>query len=394
MGNSINLLNLVPNKFRDSQILIDYLAALGNKLTAIDSTDKLLYNVSHWLDLIDNLKDFFDPEKVDITYLRNLAKLIDLDLLPEDTTTESILRASVVEAIDWYKIKGTYKSLIVIGLINQVDFNIWDMYTDADYNTFNKVEWFVGGENENPTDYPYASGYFKSPHFGLEVILNKVYDADADIGAPYNHLWHNSYWLNIQEYVEKTRPVHTVPHYSLFLNPQTNENGEIITVDGDIQTKATLNWVSGLKYFDENAAYDSSEGSEIADWTFDEDVDSAGDADYNFDNLSGITTQSIDTWKLGTGSKGRDLDESGWTDIEDECPTEGSISQSDIAVTSETVTIEFTIPKTTILSGVSELGIYTNGGEANETLVVASLFPDIWKSTESELRIQIIIERE
>jgi len=405
MGNSVNLLNLIPQKFRDSQILIDYLAAIGDDLSSITSANKL-YNIGNWLDLIDSLEDFFNPRIADAAYLKHLAALIGLKLLPEDTTSESILRSSIIEAIDWYKIKGTYQSLVVIGLINQVDFNIYDMYTD-DYETFEKTEWFVGGENENPTDFPYISGYYKSPHFGLEVILNKVYDADAGIGAPYDHLWHSSYWTNIQSYVERTRPAHTVPHYTILLNPQTKENGEIVTVDGDIQTKASINWISEILYFDQNVIEGPSFGEGFfgsnlfgggggsSDWTFDSDVDSEGNSEITFDEPSNLTATNIDTWRLGTGNKGGSLDDSSWDDLEDTSPTEGTIdADNEVTIYNDRIEIDFTIPKTTVLSGVSELGIYIYGGTANERLAISSIFPDIYKSTDSELRILIIITRE
>jgi len=387
MGNSVNLLNLVPQKFRDSQILIDYLAAVGDDLSSITSANKL-YNVGNWLDLIDSLEDFFNPRIADAAYLKHLAALIGLKLLPEDTTSESILRASIVEAIDWYKIKGTYQSLIVIGLINQVSFNIWDMYTD-DYSTFSKAEWFVGGENENPTNYPYATGYYKSPHFGLEVILNKVYDADVDLGAPHDHLWHSSYWNNIKEYVERTRPVHTVPHYILLLNPQTDVNGTIVTVDGSIQTQALLSEGFGGYFFD------GADATPADDWTFDEDADSDAVTDITFDASYSSSLNAIDTWKLGTGSKGVDLDSSEWgSDIEDSSPEEGTLTSENVTEYDDRVEIEFTVPKATVLSGVSELGLYSNGGKVTEELAVVSLFPDIYKSTESELRVLIILTKE
>ena len=387
MGNSVNLLNFVPLKFTDSQVLIDYLSALGDDLTGIASASKL-YNVGNWLDLIDNLENFFDPAKVNVLYLRNLAALIGLDLAPEDITTVSVLRASVVEAIDWYKVKGTYQSLQIIAVINQDTFNIWDMYTN-DYITFGLNEWFVGNEDENPTDYPFASGYYKSPHFGLEVVLNKVYTADASIGAPNDHLWHNSYLANIQDGVEKTRPAHIVPHYMLLLNPQSDVNGSITTVDGDIQTQALLDAGFGGFFFD------GQDATPADSWTFDEDVDSEGTTDVTFDAAYGGSLDNIDSWRLGTGSKGLNLDDSGYTPVlEDTSPVTGTLTTSNITEYDNRIEIEFTVPKATVLSGVSELGIYAYTGTATEELAIMSLFPDIFKNTESELRVLVILTKE
>jgi len=329
-GNNLNLLNLVPQKFHESQILIDYLAALGDEIAGVDSEDKL-YNVENWLRLIDGLQNLLNPEEVDISYLRNLARLINLDLLPEDSTTETVLRSSVSEAIDWYKAKGTYESIDFLGLNNGVSFNIWDLYT-KDYVIFERAEWFSGtSENDNPTDYPASEGYYKSPHFGLEVLLNQVYSPDASISVIYDHLWHYSYWDNIKSWIEKTRPVHTVPEYSLLMEPQCDDDGSITVVAGDIQTEASVIWDAGGKSFDENAesstygdpeqsdgsggtvyGYGPYGGYTTADWTLDEDQDSSGDASILFDASSQDTILLIDQYKLGTGSKGIDLDSSEW----------------------------------------------------------------------------------
>lgn len=393
----LDLIKLIPEKFHTSEILIEYMSALGDDLTEIDSQDKL-YNAKNWLDLITALQDEINPRTIDVQYLRNLAALINLELLPEDTTPESTLRSSISEAIDWYKIKGTYSSLDTVALINSVTFNIWDLYT-KDYITFERAEWFVGAsKNDNPPEYPFSEGYYKSPHFGVEIVLNRVYPANetlSDPETPNNFLWHPSFLTNIQTWVEQTRPVHSVPRYNLLMTPTTDNNGSITTVDGDIQTETQSAFVTGGKTFDQNASPSSDFGGEdIADWTFDENQDSDGDSQTLFDQASQATLLLIDTYKIGTGSKGINLDDSEWDgDIEDGSPTEGSISQDDITDYDDRTEILITIAQGTSLDGVSELGIYTDGGESDEEIVIASLFPDIFKDTNIELQILVTINK-
>jgi len=389
----LNLIKLLPEKFQSDPILLEYFLALGEDDSTILSANKL-YNVKNWLDLTTALGNLINPDTVDVSFLRHLAVLINVDLSPEDSTTESVLRSEVTEAVDWYKLKGTYSSLDVISLIVGINFNIWDLYTN-DYSTFHQAAWFSGlSENDNPADYPYASGYYKSPHFGVEIELNKVYSPDSSIPVVYDHLWHYSYWVNLKKWIEKTRPVHTVPEYSLLMSPVMDNDGSVNSVAGSIESKTLTTFITGGKTFDQNAAADSDYDGDIADWTFDEDLDSDGDSQTTFDEASQNTLLLIDTYKLGTGSKGIDLDSSDWTgDLEDSSPVEGSIAQSDITDYGDKTEIEINITAATELDGVSELGIYTDGGTSDEELVVVSLFPDIYKGTTEELKILVTINK-
>ena len=313
----LDLLRLIPAKHHEEQILLDYV-------------DEVELEVGSWLTAVRDLTSLVNPNAVaDREYLKNLAQMIGLSLPPEDESTEDEIRRSIAQAIDWYKIKGTYKSIQVIALIQRFAVNLYDMYTN-DYVNFILMDWFVGEENENPSGLD--ATYYKSPHFGIEVLLNQVYSASSGGGSGSGasgtlgsialvsdsgggstvHLWLSGYLDNFASLVELIRPVHTVPHYLLFLNPKTDELGHVIEVDGNIQTKVLADWQLTTKYFDM-----------IADgfpWDF--------DGTTYFDESITAFLYSIDTWYLGTGEG--DISSSSWTPVTPVLT--GSIDVADIII--------------------------------------------------------------
>ena len=345
---ALDLLQLVPAKFRSSQILIDYLQEagllLGDQLTKIRDIPKLL-----------------GPNTVSsIEYLRYLGSVIGVSFPPEDETTEEEMRKTLSQAIDWYKMKGTYHSVLVVALIQAFTVNLYDMYTN-DYSNFYLVDWFVGGENENPSGFD--ASYYKSPHFAVEVLLNQVKEVDSGL-----FLWRSEYLDNLYNRVEETRPVHTVPHYMILLNPKTDEFGHVIEVSGQIKTRVTSDWEYGIKYFD-------MEGSGEA-WNFDDGT--------FFDQSAEAFVKSITKWVLGTGSC--DLEGS---NIDIQVPIlEGSINPDNITVEIDKIRFEFVVPKNIEQDGISELGLYIPG--VPDTLMVISNFPMINKDNRTE--IHVIVE--
>jgi len=350
---AIDLLKLMPEKFRKSQILIDYLDEAG-------------IQVGNWFSNVRDIIKLLNVKTVGtIKYLKYLGALIGVSLPPEDSTTVAELRKTIINAVDWYKVKGTYKSVSIISLIHQFTVNIYDMYT-KDYSTFEMVDWFVGDENENPPGLD--SSYYKSPHFGIEIVLNKVYEFDESgesggLGAG-DHLWLTSYLDNLYLKLEETRPVHTVPHYLLLLNPKTDEFGNEIKVSGDIDTKVFSDWQFSTKYFDGQTS------SEI--WDFD-------DGTY-FDESEEGFINSITKWKLGNG--GKDISDS---DFYVTTVLEGDIDN--ITITDEKIIFEFIVPKSEIQDDINELGLYIPG--APDTLVVGSSFPKIDKDDRVEIHVVV-----
>ena len=351
---ALDLMQLVPAKFRNSQILIDYLAEagllIGDQLTKIRDLPKLL-----------------GPNTVtSMKYLRYLGALIGVNFPPEDETSEEEMYKTLIYAIDWYKVKGTYHSLAIISLIQGFTVNIYDMYAENESayenNDFVLVEWWAGRENVNP---PGVLG-FKSPHFAVEILLNQVREETAGSGV---YLWLASALNNMYSKVEETRPVHTVPHYMLLMSPKTDEFGHVIEVDGDIRTKIlTANWVTGTRYFD------MLESGTV--WNFDEGA--------HFDESAEDFLKSITKFVFGTGTC--NLDDPG-ADIQDYA-FDGVIDPDNTIITKDKITFEFIVPKVVEQDGLTELGLYVPG--APDSLVVLANFPKIDK--DDRVEIHVILE--
>ncbi len=353
-GIALDLLDLIPETFTTAPILISYVREAS-------------IQVGDWFTKVADIIKLLSPNTTtSTTYLRELGSIIGVTFPSEDGTSDAEMRKVLENAVFWYKAKGTYESLSIIALIYQVTINIFDMYTN-DYSTFLTTDWFVGDEGENPPGLD--ATYYKSPHFGIEIVLNKTYTIGSTI-----YLWPNDNILdNFSAEVERTRPVHTVPHYMLLLNPVTDELGNTITVAGQIDTKVTADWVSSTKFFDEV-------GSGKA-WFFD-------DGSF-FDSSATAAIKSISKWVMGTGNFPCNIDDSGFV-IEDQALT-GTIDAEDIIITDEKVTFEFDIPEATVQSSLSSVGLFIPG--APDLLMVASCFPKIEKSSAMLLRVKVEVFR-
>jgi hypothetical protein len=351
---ALNLLRLVPEKFRTSQILIDYL-------------DEASIQLGDWFTKVRDIVKLLNARSVSsTTYLRHLGALIGVSFPPEDDATVNEMRKNIETAVEWYKVKGTYKSIQLLSLIYAMTINLYDMYTE-DYETFVPVLWFAGNEGENPAGL--GATYYKSPHFGVEILLNKVYNLSSDLGG--DHLWYSGLIDNFLLKVEETRPAHTVPHYLLLLNPQTDEFGNVIEVEGDVRTKIFGDWQPSAKYLDE---VDSS-----LMWSVD-------DGEY-LDDSAEAFIKSIIKWVLGDGVG--DVSDSGWS-VSSPILT-GSIDPDDITIADDKITFEFTVPKASVGDNLQELGLYIPGSP--DTLVIGSTFPKIDKSDDVEIRILVEVYR-
>lgn len=355
---SLDLLPLVPEKFRDSAILQALFQAIAEEIDT-------------WHQDIDDLTKLLDPHNVPDVYLQHLASLVGAILTSEDEVTPSERRKELVRMVDWYKIKGTYKSLRVIGLMAGLSIVVYDMYTD-DYATFVDVVWFVGNEGENPAGLD--STYYKSPHFGVSTLLDKIYPSGTySEGFLDRHLWRPSLFSGVVEYVEKTRPVNTVPHFRIYLHCITDESMTVYTITTpEISTQIVGYWEYSKWFFDGGAL-----GS---------DEQKYFDDGESFDPSVGAFYNSIDTWKLGTD--GKDLRDSGVAHEVGGIVLQGSIDS--VTIYGGRIEYEFTIPKATIQYGINELGLYRS---AFDDLIIMSTFPDINKGSNTELKVVVVVNR-
>ena len=353
----IDLLRLVPEKFRYSEYLIDLLQDIG------------LYAGS-WLGKIDDLGALIDRDIVPEEYAQQLANLLGLELSVDIDTTEEDRRKQIRQVIDLYKLKGTYSNIPVIAYSLGLTANIYDLYTN-DYSTFVKEEWFVGDEGENPAGLD--STYYKSPHFIFEVLLDRKYEVNG-----LEYLWKESIFTRVYDYAENTRPVHTVPHYDLLLNPVCREDGVVESTAAEILTKTLDSWEISRYYFDMDPFSSSGAGSGSGLF-FDDGL--------FFDWTRESFINQITKWKLGTGNDGVSPDSSGF-DLET-VVLSGTIDTTTIY--DDRVEFEFYVNTGVIQDGISELGLYLDDGT---TLTVASTFPDIDKHTEVRLRVLVQIYKE
>lgn len=346
----IDLLQLVPECLRDSDILKDYVKEVGVIVGTILSD-------------IDALPKLHDPNAVGLQFIDHLAALIALDFVRIDDTSLQDLRNQLEQAIDWYKIKGSYESLEVAARLNAFNVVIWDFYTN-DYVTFVKQAWFVGDEGENPPGLD--STYYKSPHFGFQVLLDTVYGT-----APNEYLWKSDFDTKVRSLVEGLRPINTVPHYIIHLDSIAWEDGLVNITDAKVRTVVTGSWSWSAMYLDMGAELGSS-----FFWNLDsgERLDSSDTAFLN----------SIDKYKLGIGNKNVSPDDSGFA-------LETVVILGNIDVTTlygNRTEYDIIIPEATVQLGISELGLFLSD---NTTLQVACTFPDVDKSSGTELTIKVTI---
>ena len=345
----IDLMPLIPEKFHSPDTLLeDFIYQAGRYVGA-------------WLSDIDDLPKLQDPYSIDEVYIEYLASLIGLTLVRDENTTLDGLRQQVAQAIDWYKIKGTYESLVIKAYLSGFKTNIYDFYTN-DYTTFVKVEyWFVGDGPENPPGFD--DTYYKSPHFGLEVVLDTLYGASS---SPY--LWKDEQLVSITTDVESLRPANTVPHYIALLNPITIEDEQCHTTPEQIVTKVTNHWQQRKLRFDMT---DSS----LAWWI---------DGGKYFDRPLDAFLSTITNWKVGTGNKGISPCTSGFalSNVVFQGTVDGYTIYSDRA------DIEFTIADNLAQEQLSELGLFLND---NTTPLVYSTFPNVDKTEGMELRIVVTV---
>lgn len=135
-ANYVDLLQFVPEKFRESVPLQELLYVFG-------------IQAGTWIGNVSDIQLLLDKYSVGDDYIQYLSDLLDLSLLTTDATTLVEKRRQLDTWIDLIKMKGTYQAIKYITYMLGINVNIWDLYT-MDYATFTRAEWFAGGLLENP----------------------------------------------------------------------------------------------------------------------------------------------------------------------------------------------------------------------------------------------------
>jgi len=376
-SNYIDLMELVPMKFRESVALQQFMYEAG-------------LMTGEWIGDIKDTERLIDKYTVGDEYLQKLADLVGLDIITDTTTTLDERRQQLIQVIDWYKLKGTYQAVRYISYLFNVTLTFWDLYTN-DYATFIEEPWFVGNSvAENPGGL--TPDYYKSPHFGISILLDTVYGVDPD-----KHLFYSTGIQDLSTYIERVRPINTVPHYSVLLQPIGDETGIAVEVAGEIKTATIGDWTFTKFYWDDPSDLDNvidNIGNTVIDDVGNDVValspHSFDDGDF-FDFSRDAFLNSIVKWKLGTGNKGVSPDTFGFA-LANVVLTSEDIGMSGVTVViySDRTEFSFRVPASIVQFGLSELGLYLVDGT---TLEIAATFPDIDKPADIELKVLVIIYR-
>ena len=265
---NVDLSQVMPSIFLKSPLLMDYMNCVSTIMNDVQDDIAGLYSLAN-------------PYVCPSAYLQNLADLIGLNLRSSTYLTNLYANSQqqqLINAVQWYKIKGTYASLQYIALLLGLNVKIRNFWCDnqTDYNNgiFVPEDYFV---DTTGTSYPIdlTSSYFPTPHFGIYVLLNQVYGI-----YPSQYLWNDTPYPDLQYFTEQTRPVHTVPHYILEVDAQANESGGITEMSGNV-IGAVTNWTYSTNYYDTNILYDNS---------------------LVYDNSYTTFLNSITNWAIGTGN--------------------------------------------------------------------------------------------
>jgi hypothetical protein len=325
---------LVPKKFRKSERFLQYLQSLGQWIDENPQTS------------FDGLLGLVDIDLAPTQYLQYLADSIGLTLNQSLGSDDAQLRTQIRNAIDWYKIKGTYKAITIILYTVQLAASVYDLYT-LDYKNFVRMNWFSLGV-DNPLNfqvYPntYQAGMYKSPHFDIQINLLNYFGT-----SPNWYLIQGNQFTIAQTLVEQVRPVNTVPHYYAEVVGSTTDNFlpntipssqvSTVIVQNNWQTLTYTMDNNPLKYMDQGNVMDFTLNSFLNSWT---------------------------VFQIGTGQVGvqptttrLSLDNPVFT---------GTVSN--IVIGSNSATFTCDVPLAYVQSGITELGIFNNGGTAPTNLI-------------------------
>lgn len=395
----VDLMKLVPAKFRSSVALQQFVYQMG-------------LDVGSWIGHINDLEQDLDPNYVEQQYLPYLARLIGLTIIADSTTTDDNKRQQLLQAIDMYKSKGTYKSLKRAAYLSNVNVDMWDMYCNSasgysgyygsrwNYNNsvFANESWWAGPVGTNPPDL--TSTFFKTPHMGVVLPLTTVQGT-----YPSQYLYKPAMLTHLVSTVETMRPVNVVIHYIITLDGQMDKTGSVITADGNVRSCLIGGWDFPILNFDSTAwhavsgyigagvwtnwsgysGYNFDQGisgySGVPNWVPASGYSGGGYPTIFYDQTPDAALRAISKVQFGTGSKNVPPGPS-WT-LQSHVPAL-DMDVSKITIFPEYAQYEINVPKSTIQNGISELGIFLTD---NSTLKIGCTFPDIDLTGDVELHI-------
>lgn len=334
MSWEVKLKNLVPDYIREgSQRWVDLLDSIGKWLDSADGAQAK----------IDGLLDLINPETVDMRFIQNLADLIKFESSKFLGDDDYIIRRQVRQAVDWYRIKGTYRAINVILYTVGLNAEVYDLYT-SNYTNFVRMPWFCAGISDvMDVGLNFDAGlfldtgintdvFFKSPHFDVEIELDKYFGT-----SPTWELLGEDRFSEAEKRVKEVRPVNTVPHYYAHLLAETDESKEPYTKGGSsISAVVTNEWLDSALFLDMPGLY----------------LDDGLVFDFTRNDFFSL----VQKFKIGTGNKGVVPDAS-MTDLAN------PVYSGDITLRTiygDRVVFEIQIPQSEVQGGLSEIGLFNN----------------------------------
>lgn len=374
---NVDLMQLVPESFKDSVMLQDFLDQCGQL-------------VGTWMTAVDELDHLVDPYLVGEDYIVYLAGNLGLDLITDEETTLDEKRKQLLNAIAWIKTKGTYEALIAQSHSNNLTPRLTDYYVSnvyGDYDDFTTYVGFSADDSESWFVAKYPGGnpsgldstYYKTPHFGFEILLDRAYVLGSD-----SYLWSERLSTKCTSILDSNRPINTVPHPGILLTPVCSEDGEVYTTAYLVATAVHSDWTTAR--FNLDMVDDGDVVDTIGDLAIDDDTNQVVadvpawylDTGVTLDFASNPVLTAVQRWRLGTGNRGGSPGPGFVMETE---VLSGTIDH--IRIYTDRVEYEFEVPKAVVQAGISEMGLYT----VADGLRVASTFPPIDKSDGFVLRV-------
>jgi len=355
---------LLPESYRQEQRVRELFEAIGEWIDTFPQTKAT------------ELIELVSPLTVPLEFKQLLSDLIGFQISTFDDPAEFQIRRQMQEAVEWYKLKGTYVAIEIVIFSTGLSVTVFDKYT-IDYVNFIRTPWFVSGIGIDPV----PPGFFKSAHFDLDFNLSFFFGA-----SPTWYLVNEPKFTEIARRVEEFRPANTVPHFVMALSPITDQQKDILkslsyelafpldasletslafTIpESQISTIVTNLWVSANQTFDIGLLLDDSLLLDISPSGF---------------------LASVTNFKVGIGRRGS-TPRSSFTDLE--TPV-FSATLTSKAIFADRVEIEFVVPTgVSIPTGVTEWGLFNS---VLSEMYVVGTHPFIFKDTIAEIRYSVTI---